>query len=287
MKPEITAFYDTATNSVSYVVADPQTKRSAIIDSVLDYDPAGARISTGSADQIAAFVRERGLHVEWILETHVHADHLTAAAHLKEKLGGRTGIGRRVTEVQAFFKTAFNAEPAFATDGSQFDRLFEDGERFAIGGLAVEVLATLGHTPACVAYVVGDAAFVGDTLFMPDQGTARADFPGGDARALYRSIRRILALPPATRIFVCHNYGADGKRPVAWETSVGLQRQANIHVADAVSEDDYVAMRKKRDATLGLPRLILPAVQVNMRAGRLPPPDSDGRVYLRLPVNVF
>lgn len=286
MNPEVRTFFDKATFTATHVVWDPATKRAAIIDSVHDYDPKSGRTDTASADAVIAFIQQEGLEVDWILETHVHADHLTAAPYLQEKLGGRIGIGARVAVVQGVFKSVFNAEEAFATDGRQFDRLFEDGEQFQIGGLTVEVMHTPGHTPACVTYVMGDAAFVGDTLFMPDFGTARCDFPGGDARQLYRSIKRILALPPETRLFLCHDYGPGG-RAFEWVTTVAAQRENNIHVNDSVDEDGFVAMRTERDKQLSMPVLILPSVQVNMRAGVMPPPEANGISYLKLPVDAL
>jgi glyoxylase-like metal-dependent hydrolase (beta-lactamase superfamily II) len=286
-RPHVTAFFHEPTFTVSYVVADPATRRCALIDSVLDFDPASGRTSTASADALIAHVRAHDLTVEWLLETHVHADHLSAAPYLKQLLGGRIGIGAAITTVQRVFGDLFNAEPGFARDGSQFDHLFADGERFTIGSLQAEALHTPGHTPACMAYVVGDAAFVGDTLFMPDFGTARCDFPGGDARTLYRSIQRLLGLPPETRLFLCHDYLAPGRTTYAWETTVGEQRARNVHVHDGVSEDAFVTMREARDATLAMPRLILPSVQVNMRAGQLPPPEPNGLRYLKLPLNAL
>ncbi len=284
MNPDVTAFFDPATYTVSYIVADPTTHTAAIVDSVLDFDPNSGRTSKASADRLIEAVRARGLTVEWILETHVHADHLSAAPYLKEALGGRIGIGEHVRQVQKVFGKLFNAEPAFAADGRQFDHLFTDGERFRIGALEAEVLHTPGHTPADLTYVIGDAAFIGDTLFMPDYGTARTDFPGGDARRLFGSIRRILDLPPATRLFTGHDY-APGGRGYAWESTVAEQRARNIHVHDGVGEDDFVALRTARDAKLDMPRLILPSVQVNMRAGHLPPPEDNGVRYLKLPLD--
>ena len=286
MNPDVKTFFDEATFTATHVVWDPETKRAAIIDSVHDYDPKSGRTDTASADAVIAFVQENGLEVDWILETHVHADHLTAAPYLQEKLGGRIGIGAKVAVVQGVFKSVFNVEEAFATDGRQFDRLFEDGEQFQIGNLTVDVMHTPGHTPACVTYVVGDAAFVGDTLFMPDFGTARCDFPGGDARQLYQSIKRILALPPETRLFLCHDYGPGG-RAFEWVTTVAAQREKNIHVNDSVDEDGFVAMRTERDKQLSMPVLILPSVQVNMRAGVMPPPEANGISYLKLPVDAL
>lgn len=282
--PEVTAFFHEATFSVSYLVADPTTGHAALIDTVLDYDHKAGRISTVAADAVIAAVRDRKLTIDWVLETHVHADHLTAAPHVQEKLGGRMALGARVTEIQSYFKKLFNVGSDFVPDGAQFDHLFDDGEVFRIGTLEVRVIHTPGHTPACVSYVVGDAVFVGDTLFMPDYGTARCDFPGGSARQLYSSIQRILSLPPETRVFTCHDYGPDG-RPFAWESSVADQRARNKHVGGGVSEDDFVARREARDKELEAPNLILPALQVNMRAGRLPPADDNGIVYLRIPLN--
>jgi len=287
MNPKITALFDEATSTVTYLVADPATGRAAIIDSVLDFDPKSGRTATRSADRLIETVRQEQLKIEWILETHVHADHLTAAPYVKTKLGGSHGIGAHVRDVQKIFKTIFNPEPGFATDGSQFDHLFEDGERFTIGTLEARALHTPGHTPADMTYIVGDAAFVGDTLFMPDYGTARADFPGGNATALYRSIRRILDLPPETRIFTCHDYKALGRDTYAWESTVGEQRAKNVHVHDGISEEGFVAMRTARDARLEMPTLLLPSVQVNMRAGHLPPPEANGIVYLKIPVNAL
>ena len=285
--PDIQAFFDEPTFTVSYVVSDPATRAAAIVDSVLDYEPASGRTSTTSADAIIAYVREQGLTVQWILETHVHADHLTAAPYLKTALGGRTAIGFNITMVQQTFKTLFNAEPGFAVDGSQFDHLMQDGETFQVGGLTASAMHAPGHTPACMVYRIGDAAFVGDTLFMPDYGTARCDFPGGDARTLYRSIQKILGWPEATRLFLCHDYKAPGRETYAWETTVGDQRRGNIHVHQGVSEDAFVEMRTQRDKTLRMPRLILPSVQVNVRAGALPPPEDNGIRYLKIPLDVL
>jgi len=284
--PRIEAFFDPATSTLSYVVSDPSTARAAILDSVLDYDPKSGRTKHESADRLVAYVRERGLTVDWILETHAHADHLTAAPYLKARLGGRIAIGTHIRTVQGVFKALFNAEPGFATDGSQFDHLFEEGETFRIGSLEVRVMHTPGHTPACLTYVIGDAAFVGDTLFMPDYGTARCDFPGGDAATLYRSIRKVLSLPPETRLFMCHDYRPGG-RELRWETTVAAERRENVHVRDGISEQEFVAMRTERDATLDMPVLILPSVQVNMRAGALPPAESNGISYLKIPVDAL
>lgn len=287
MKPLVHAFFDEPTFTVSYVVEDPATKIAAIVDSVLDYDPASGRTSHDSADKIIAFVKARGLTVEWLLETHVHADHLSAAPYLKAALGGKIAIGANIKTVQGIFSKVFNAEPGFATDGRQFDHLFSDGDIFAVGTIEGRVMHTPGHTPACLTYLIGDAGFVGDTLFMPDYGTARCDFPGGDAATLFRSIRKIFALPPETRLFMCHDYKAPGRDSYAWETTVGEEKAKNIHVHDGIAEADFVAMREKRDATLSMPRLILPSVQVNMRGGELPPPEDNGTRYLKIPLNAL
>ena len=284
MRPEIKAFFHEPSNTVSYVVNDPDSSSAAIIDPVLDFDAKSGRTSTSFADRLLANVQERGLSVAWILETHAHADHLSAAPYLRSKVGGQVGIGEHITEVQALFKKLFNVEKTFNTDGSQFDHLFEDDETFMIGGLKGKVMYTPGHTPADVTYVIGDAAFVGDTLFMPDGGTARADFPGGDAHQLYRSIHKVLALPPETRLFMCHDYGPGG-RDYAWETTVAEERARNIRVRDGVTEDEFVAMRTARDETLDMPNLLFPSVQVNMRAGELPPEEDNGIAYLKLPLN--
>lgn len=285
--PIVNAFFDEPTNTFSYVVRDPASASCAIIDSVLDFDYAAGRTGVRSADAIIAFVQREALRVEWVLETHVHADHLSAAPYLHETLGGRTGIGANIKVVQEVFGKAFNAGTEFARDGSQFDQLFEEGDTFAIGELQGRVLHTPGHTPACLTYVVGDAAFVGDTLFMPDYGTARCDFPGGDARKLYRSIHKVLSLPDETRLFLCHDYLPEGRSEYQHETSVAEQRAANIHVHQGVNEDAFVAMRTERDATLDMPKLILPSVQVNMRAGEMPPAEDNGQVYFKVPVNFF
>ncbi len=286
VKPEITAFFDEGTSTVSYVVKDSDSPACAVLDSVLDFDYASGRIGHGSADAIIAFIRKRQLRLEWLIETHVHADHLSAAPYIQEKLGGTLSIGDRVTVVQETFGKVFNEGMQFRQDGSQFDRLFADGDSYAIGGMTAFAMHTPGHTPACVTHVIGDAAFVGDTLFMPDGGTARADFPGGDAHVLFRSIRRVLALPSQTRLFMCHDYRPNG-REIRWETTVAEERDHNIHVHDGVSEEEFVAMRQARDATLPMPRLIIPSIQVNMRGGRLPPPDASGRCFLKVPVNAF
>jgi glyoxylase-like metal-dependent hydrolase (beta-lactamase superfamily II) len=287
MNPEIKTFFDEATFTATHVAWDPETHKAAIIDSVKDYDPKSGRTRTDSADEVIAFVKDKGLDVEWILETHVHADHLTAAPYLKSKLGGKIAIGARIDTVQGVFKKVFNAEEDFATDGRQFDRLFEDGETFKVGKLEARVIHTPGHTPACSTYVLGNAAFVGDTLFMPDYGTARCDFPGGDARQLYRSIQKILALPPETRLLLCHDYKAPGRDAFVWETTVAEQLARNIHVHEGVTEDAFVKMRSERDKTLDMPVLILPSVQVNMRAGELPPPEDNGVRYLKIPVDAL
>ncbi|MDR5891359.1 MBL fold metallo-hydrolase [Halomonas mongoliensis] len=286
-RPIVTHFFDEPTNTFSYVVQDPDSRACAILDSVLDFDYAAGRTDTRSADEIIAFVRDNGLEVAWILETHVHADHLSAAPYLHETLGGKTGIGANITVVQDVFGKAFNAGTEFARDGSQFDRLFEEGDTFAIGNLEGRVLHTPGHTPACLTYVIGDAAFVGDTLFMPDYGTARCDFPGGDARTLFRSIQKVLALPGETRIFLCHDYKAPDRDEYQHETTVAEQRAHNVHVHEGISEEEFVRMRTERDATLDMPKLILPSVQVNMRAGEMPPAEDNGQVYLKVPINKF
>ncbi len=286
-RPHVEAFFDEATFTYSYVVSDPQTRQCALIDSVLDYEPNSGRTSHKSADQLIAYVRAHDLTVQWILETHVHADHLSASHYLKQQLGGSLGIGDRITVVQNTFAQLFNAEPEFATDGRQFDHLFRDGETFQVGGMEARAIHTPGHTPACMTYLIGDAAFVGDTLFMPDYGTARCDFPGGDARTLYQSIRKLFELPGETRVFMCHDYKAPGREQYLYQTSVGEERLHNVHVHEGVSEEDFVAMRQARDATLDMPKLILPSVQVNMRAGELPPPDSNGMRYLKIPLNAL
>ncbi len=285
--PQVKAYFDEATFTATYIVSDPETKKAAILDSVLDFDQPSGRTSTGSADAIVEHVRAQCLKVEWLLETHAHADHLSAAPYLQEKLGGRIGIGSEILSVQNVFGKIFNEGTNFARDGSQFDHLFVDGESFVIGGISAIALHVPGHTPADMAYVIGDAAFVGDTMFMPDYGTARADFPGGDARRLFRSIRRLMRLPDATRVFLCHDYKAPDRDHYAWETTMLAERTGNIHVHEGVSEDEFAEMRARRDATLGMPKLILPSVQVNMRAGRLPEPDENGARYLKLPLNLL
>lgn len=286
MKPIVKGFFDPATWTVSYVVYEKEGADCAIVDSVLDYDPKSGRTRTTSADKLIAFVQEKQLKVQWILETHAHADHLSAAHYLRKKLGGRIAIGAAITNVQDVFKKIFNLEPEFRPDGHQFDHLLKDGETFAIGALIARAMSVPGHTPACMAYQVDDAVFVGDTLFMPDVGTARCDFPGGNAHTLYQSTRKLLSLPPETRLFMCHDYPPAG-RDVAWQTTVAAQRAGNIHVHDGVSEAEFVSMRTARDATLDMPVLILPAVQVNMRAGDWPPPESNGTRYLKIPLNAL
>ena len=285
-KPNIKAFFDEATFTVTYIVSDPATRRAAVIDPVLDFDPASGRTTTKSADNVIAHVREHDLDVDWILETHVHADHLSGAPYLQEQLGGQTAIGAGVTAVQETFKNIFNVAD-LAPDGSQFDRLFTDGDTFAIGDIEARVIATPGHTPACVTYVIGDSAWVGDTLFMPDFGTARTDFPGGSAALLYQSIRKILALPGDTRLFMCHDYKAPGRDVYAWETTVAEQREHNVHIDKTVTEATFVERRERRDKQLGMPKLLLPAIQVNMRAGKLPEPEANGIRYLKIPVDAL
>jgi glyoxylase-like metal-dependent hydrolase (beta-lactamase superfamily II) len=285
-RARIEAFFDPETGTVTYVVADPATGAAAVIDPVLGFDFKSGHTDTKGVEAVLAHLAAGGLALQWILETHAHADHLSAARYLQERAGGAIAIGRNITRVQGVFSKLYNMEPAFVPDGSQFDHLFDDGEQFRIGEIEALALLVPGHTPADMAYVVEDAVFVGDTLFMPDVGTARADFPGGDARQLFRSIRRLLALPPATTLFVCHDYPPSSRAP-AWETTVAEQRASNIHVHDGVDEDDFVAMRTARDATLGVPTLMLPSLQVNVRAGRLPPPDDNGVSYLRIPLDAF
>lgn len=285
--PVVRTFFDEATFTATHVVHDPATLRAAIIDSVLDFDQPSGRTSHASADAIIDYVRAEGLMVEWQIETHAHADHLSAAPYLQEKLGGRIVIGRHIQTVQTVFGEIFNEDDRFARDGSQFDHLMEDGETFRLGEIEGMVLHTPGHTPACMVWIIGDALFTGDTLFMPDYGTARADFPGGDARTLYRSIHRLLALPDATRVFLCHDYKAPGRDTYAWETTIAAERTANVHVHEGVSEEAFVAMREARDKTLSMPRLILPSIQVNMRAGHLPDPESNGTRYLKLPLDIL
>ena len=284
VKPQVAAFFDPRTNTISYVVRDPGSNACAIIDSVMDFDYAAGRISYESADQIIDFVRREGLDLQWLIETHVHADHLSAAPYIQQKLGGKIGIGEKIVTVQNTFGKVFNEGTEFQRDGSQFDRLFADGDTYEIGGMKAFAIHTPGHTPACMTHVIGDAAFVGDTLFMPDGGSARADFPGGDARTLYRSIRRVLSLPGEMRLFMCHDYGPNN-REIRWETTVADERAHNIHVRDGVSEDEFVKMREARDATLDMPKLIIPSLQVNLRGGELPPADEEGKRFLKVPIN--
>jgi len=283
--PEIIHFIDEPTNTFSYIVKDPTSNACAVIDSVMDIDYAAGRTNFDSADRIIAFVQEKDWHNEWVLETHVHADHLTASSYIKEKLGGQLGIGDRITVVQETFAEIFEERNEFKRDGSQFDRLFVDGECYQVGNMPACTLHTPGHTPACMSYVIGDAVFVGDTIFMPDGGTARADFPGGDARTLFRSIRRLLSLPGDMRVFMCHDYPEEGDPE--WLTSIDEERKDNIHVNESVTEDEFVAMREERDKTLAMPRLILPSLQVNMRAGQLPSPSVSGKSFFKIPINVL
>ncbi|WP_339080564.1 MBL fold metallo-hydrolase [Pseudomonas sp. TMP9] len=287
MHANVEAFFDPATFTYSYVVTDPSSQRCAIIDSVLDYDPASGRTSFASADRLIAFVKAHDLKVDWLLETHVHADHLSAAPYLQRELGGQLAIGEHITVVQDTFGKLFNAGSEFATDGRQFDRLFKDGDTFQIGNIAAQAMHTPGHTPACMTYLIGDAGFVGDTLFMPDYGTARCDFPGGDARTLFQSIRKLFTLPGNTRLFMCHDYKAPGRDDFRNQTTVAEERAHNVHVHEGIDEASFVAMRSSRDATLGMPTLILPAVQINMRAGQLPPAEDNGTRYLKIPLDVL
>ncbi|MDG1520329.1 MAG: MBL fold metallo-hydrolase [Yoonia sp.] len=287
MKPIVDAFFDETTNTVSYIVREPEGQSCAIIDSVLDYDQAAGRTDTSSADAIIAFVKVNDLKVAWILESHVHADHLSAAPYLQDQLGGKIGIGTQITVVQDTFGKVFNEGTAFQRDGSQFDALFEDGESLNIGQMRVDVMHTPGHTPACLTYVIGDTAFVGDTLFMPDFGTARCDFPGGSASDLYQSIQRILSLPDDTRVFVGHDYKAPGRDEFAWETTIGEQKALNIHIGEGRPMEEFVTMRTARDGKLGMPRLILPSIQTNMRAGQMPEPEDDGKSYFKVPINTL
>lgn len=284
-QPRVHGFFDSDTATISYVVIDPATKRGAIIDSVLDYDPAAGHTGTHSADKLLACVAEQDATIDWILETHIHADHLSAAPYLRRHLGGTLGIGAHVQEVQRNFARIYNLDhPA---DGSPFEHLFKDGETFRLGDIECRALHTPGHTPACMSYLIGDAVFVGDTLFMPDYGSARCDFPGGDARELYRSVRKLFTLPDGTRMFLCHDYLPEGRREFRWETTIGAQKRENIHVHEGIPEDEFVAMREARDKKLSMPRLILPAVQVNMRGGELPAPETNGTRYLKIPLNAF
>lgn len=286
-KPDVTGFFDVATNTVSYVVADPQTNACAVIDSVLDFDQASGRTSTRSADELIEFIEQSRLSCEWIIDTHVHADHLTAASYLREHLGGRTGIGSETPTVQRVFGEVFNEDAQFHTDGSQFDHLFADGETYRVGSLSARAIHTPGHTPACTSHLIGDALFVGDTLFMPDFGSARCDFPGGDAGTLYDSIQKLFSLPDDTRMFMCHDYKAPGRENFEWETSVGEQRRCNVHLKAGTTREEFVSMRTARDATLKMPQLILPSVQVNIRAGDMPPAEDNGRCYMKIPINAL
>jgi glyoxylase-like metal-dependent hydrolase (beta-lactamase superfamily II) len=283
--PHVQAFFDEPTFTASYVVHDPATKAAAIIDSVLDFDHAAGRTSTESADEIVAFVEAQGLRVDWILETHAHADHLSAAPYLQERLGGQLAIGAEIVTVQSVFGKIFNEGTEFARDGSQFDRLLVDGDTLMIGDIPLIALHVPGHTPADMAYIIGDAVFTGDTMFMPDYGSARADFPGGDARQLYRSVRRLMKLPDESRVFLCHDYKAPNREEYVWETTMLAERTSNVHLHDGVTEDDFVAMRTQRDSTLAMPKLILPSIQINMRGGRIPEPEENGVSYLKLPLN--
>jgi glyoxylase-like metal-dependent hydrolase (beta-lactamase superfamily II) len=286
VKPEVSPFFDTLTNTVSYVVKDPGSNACAVIDSVMDIDYAAGRIAYKSADNIIAFITQHSLKLEWLIETHVHADHLSGAPYIQSKLGGKIGIGERIAVVQETFGKVFNEGTEFRRDGSQFDHLFKDGDSYQIGAMKAFAIHTPGHTPACMTHVIGDSAFVGDTLFMPDGGSARADFPGGDARTLFRSIRRILSLPRETRLFMCHDYGPNG-REIRWETTVAEQRAHNIHARDGITEDEFVATREARDRTLDMPQLIIPSLQVNMKAGQLPAPDASGTRFLKVPLNAL
>lgn len=285
VRPEIAGFFDKPTHTISYVVGDPRSNACAVVDSVLDINYAAGRIAYTKADQIISYIEACGLRLEWIIETHLHADHLSAAPYIQQRLGGRIGIGEHITLVQDRFGKLFNEGTEFQRDGSQFDRLFRDGDSYTIGTMTAHVLHTPGHTPACMTHVVGDAAFIGDTLFMPDSGSARADFPGGDARTLYRSTRRILSMPAQMRLFICHDYGPNG-REIKWETTIAEQREHNIHLREGITEDEFVAIREARDQTLSMPALIIPSLQVNMRAGRVPT-DERGAPVLKVPLNVL
>lgn len=285
VKPLVKGFFDEATNTVTYVVRDPGSTAAAIVDSVLDFDYSSGRTDTASADRVIDYLKAEGLDLKWILETHVHADHLSAAPYIQQRIGGKIGIGEKITVVQDTFGKIFNEGTEFQRDGSQFDQLFREGDTFTIGALQGRVMHTPGHTPACMTYVIGDAAFVGDTLFMPDYGTARCDFPGGSAEALFHSIERILTLPDETRIFVCHDYKAPGREEFAWETTVAEEKARNVHIGGGRPAAEFVAMREARDKTLGMPKLIIPSLQVNMRAGQMPPKDKDGKTFLKVPVN--
>lgn len=287
MKPEVQAFFDHPTNTISYVVTDPETKKCAVIDSLLDFDQPSGRTKTESADRIVAFVKENGLTCEWIIDTHVHADHLTAAPYIKSQLGGKTAIGDHISVVQKVFSEIFNEDQRFHTDGRQFDHLFKDGETYMVGNIEGTAIHTPGHTPACMSHLIGDALFVGDTIFMPDFGTARCDFPGGDAGTLFDSIQKLFALPDETRMFLCHDYKAPGRDYFHWETTVGEEKASNIHVKTGTSKEAFIKMRTERDATLAMPQLILPSVQINMRAGNMPEPEDNGQRYMKLPINAL
>ncbi len=285
--PEVTGFFDSQTNTISYVVADPETKQCAVIDSLLDFDQASGRTRTMSAEKLVEFIRKKELLCEWIIDTHVHADHLTAAPYIREQLGGRTAIGDKIPVVQRVFGEVFNEGQSFHTDGSQFDHLFKPGETYRVGSIEARALPTPGHTPACMTHLIGDAMFVGDTLFMPDYGTARCDFPGGDAGVLYDSIQMLFDFPDETRMFLCHDYKAPGRDRYVWETTIGDQKRSNVHVKDGTSRDAFIKMRNARDATLAMPKLILPSVQVNMRAGDMPPPEDNGIRYIKIPIDAL
>ena len=287
MKPDVKAFFDEATFTISYVVTDPETKTCAVIDSLLDFDQASGRTNTKSADELIAWVKAEGLTCEWIIDTHVHADHLTAAPYIKSQLGGVTAIGDQISVVQKVFKAIFNEGQKFHTDGSQFDHLFADGETYKVGNIEAKAIHTPGHTPACMSHLIGDALFVGDTIFMPDFGTARCDFPGGDAGTLYESVQKLFALPDETRMFLCHDYKAPGRDFYHWESTVGEEKAKNIHVREGTSKEEFIKMRTERDATLAMPKLILPSVQINMRAGNLPEPEDNGQRYMKLPINAL
>ena len=286
-QPAVQGFFDDATNTISYVVWDPTTDKAAIVDSLLDFDQASGRTNTQSADELIAFVKSRNLTVDWIIDTHVHADHLTAAPYIKSQLGGRTGIGEHISTVQKVFGKIFNEGQAFHTDGSQFDHLFTDGETYRIGTLEATAIHTPGHTPACMSHLIGDALFVGDTIFMPDFGTARCDFPGGDAGTLFDSIQKLFALPGQTRVFLCHDYKAPGRDEFVWETTIAEEKANNIHVKEGTSREAFIKMRTERDAKLAMPKLILPSVQINMRAGNMPEPEANGQRYMKLPINAL
>ena len=286
-KPEVKAFFDEATNTISYVIWDSTTNQAAIVDSLLDFDQASGRTMTKSADLMIAFVKEAGLKVDWIIDTHVHADHLTAAPYIKSQLGGRTGIGEHIATVQKVFGEIFNEGQEFHTDGSQFDHLFKDGETYKVGNIDARAIHTPGHTPACMSHLIGDALFVGDTIFMPDFGTARCDFPGGDAGTLYDSIQKLFALPGDTRVYLCHDYKAPGRDEYVWETTIAEEKALNKHVHTGISKEEFVKMRTERDATLAMPKLILPSVQINMRAGEMPPAEENGKRYMKIPINAL